>query len=192
MGHDATTIIAAVLAGGAARRMGRSKHDLRLHDGRSMLEAIVDVCRSVVDRVVVCGPPDVLPDLPHVEDRIAGQGPLGALDALLASGLADRYLVVPCDMPALESDDLRRLTGTTSDIAVFDDEQDGPPRSLPMLIAASLVDSVADRLAASDRSLHGLLEHVDVERVEPPPAARLLNINDPDDWNAFRASRPGG
>ena len=189
MDDHATTIIAAVLTGGAARRMGRSKHDLRLDDGRTMLEVLVDACRPVADRVVVCGPPDLLPDLPHIEDRMPGQGPMGALDALLASGLADRYLVVPCDMPALEPQDLHRLATADADIAIFDHEGDGPLRSLPMLITASRADVVADRLASTDRSLHGMLEAEPVVRIEPPPTERLLNVNGPDDWEAFRASR---
>ena len=43
----------------------------------------------------------------RTQDRILAQVRSEPLDALLSSGLGERYLVVPCDMPALVADDLR-------------------------------------------------------------------------------------
>ena len=189
MNSKSESLVAAVLTGGASRRMGRSKHDLRLEDGRRMIELVVEVCLQVTPRVVICGPQDVLPDRTHVEDRIPDQGPLGALDALLASGLGERYLVVPCDMPALVADDLRRLAEHPGELVTFRTPDGGPTASLPMLISDALAETISARLASTDRSLHGLLRTTAAVRTDGPPSERLLNINTPEEWAAWSGSR---
>ena len=185
-------LVAAVLTGGTSRRMGQAKHDLRCPDGRRLIDLVVDACRGVTTQIVICGPPDILPDRPHVDDRVPGQGPLAAIEALLASGHGTRYLVVPCDMPALASDDLRRLADADHGLAVFREQAGDPPHSLPMLIASGLSATVSARLASDDRSLQGLLQDVDAIRVEPPPARRLRNINTPEEWAEWCGSRTDG
>lgn len=192
MNDSTTPITAAILAGGAARRMGRTKHDLSLEDGRMMVELVLEACREVTDQVVVSGPEVILPDLPHVTDRVEGGGPLSGLDALLASGLGDRYLVVPCDMPGLLGEDLLRLVRTEGDLVVFAHDAKEPPRSLPAVFHARLGPSITERLESDDRSLHGFISNLDAGFVEPPPAERLVNINDPDDWSNWCASRDDG
>ena len=192
MNSNPEPLVAAVLTGGTSRRMGQAKHDLRCPDGRRLIDLVVDACLEVTTQIVICGPPDILPDRPHVEDRIPGQGPLAALDALLASGLGARYLVVPCDMPDLDPDDLRRLAGAGHEMAVFREQAGDPPQSLPMLIASGLSATVSTRLASGDRSLQALLQDVNAIRVEPPPAPRLRNINTPEEWAEWCGSRTDG
>ena len=98
----------AVLAGGAGRRMGRRKDSLALPDGRTMLAVVHSVLREVCQRVVVVG--DAETDLPRIEDLRPGQGPLGGIEALLATGDDTQYLVGPCDLPLITPSVLRRLT----------------------------------------------------------------------------------
>jgi len=191
MNDSTIPITAAILAGGAARRMGRTKHDLSLEDGRLMVELVLEACRAVTDHVVVAGPETILPDLPHVADRVEGGGPLSGLDALLASGHGDRYLVVPCDMPGLLGADLLRLAEGTGDLVVFAHDATEPPRSLPAVVHARLGPSITARLESEDRSLHGFIADHDAGFVEPPPTKRLVNINDPDDWSNWCESRGG-
>ncbi len=47
------------------------------------------------------GIPATLKFLRRIEDRFVDCGPLGALEALLSSGIDREYFVVPCDMPYL-------------------------------------------------------------------------------------------
>src|ERR1041385_5135591 len=76
-----TYLTGFVLAGGASRRMGRSKETL-LIDGESMLERQVRVLRSVVRRVAVIGAAGgYLSDfkVSFITDAVAGRGPLGGI-----------------------------------------------------------------------------------------------------------------
>jgi molybdopterin-guanine dinucleotide biosynthesis protein A len=90
-----------VLAGGASRRMGRSKASLQL-DGESMLERQIRVLRSVARRVaVVGGQPGYLDefDVSCVPDAITGRGPLGGIYTALLESRTEFSLVLGCDLP---------------------------------------------------------------------------------------------
>jgi len=192
MAGQSTPITAAILVGGSSRRMGRPKHDLVLDDGRTMIDFVLEACRCVTDRIVVSGPGDILPDLPHIADRRDGAGPLAGLEAILASGLDERYLLVPCDMPGLRGDDLSRLTECDGDIVVFESESDGMPRSLPAVFHTRVATDLTERIESEDRSLHGFIDRHGPETVPAPPGDRLFNINDIDDLKAWNASRDRG
>ncbi len=102
--------------------MGRPKHGLRLPDGRQMIEAVADALAGVCRTVVVVGgaTAETLPGVEHIADLREGQGPLGGLEALPASGRDAEYLVCPCDLPLVSAGMLRRLTcGGGSRATVF-------------------------------------------------------------------------
>lgn len=104
--------IGAILAGGRSRRMGRPKEGVVLWDGRPMIEHVVDAMRAVCSQVVIVGAcrgwtPE--PPVIRLDDRQPDLGPLGGIETLLSSGLADRYLVVGCDQPLLTPPMLRLL-----------------------------------------------------------------------------------
>lgn len=99
----------AILIGGRSTRMGTPKHAIALPDGRAMIEHVADVLRQVCPRLVVLGPDSPLPGVPAIPDLRPGLGPLAGIEALLASGLDDTYLVVPCDMPRLTAEVLQAL-----------------------------------------------------------------------------------
>ena len=124
-----------VLAGGASRRMGRPKHELKLPDGRTMLEVVTEALREVCARVVVTGDMEI--GLQRVADLRPDQGPLGGIEAILASGLDAQYLVCPCDMPLVTGTLLQRLTGPADGGAtVFQIEGEDSVRPLPARISS--------------------------------------------------------
>src|SRR5688500_4122268 len=97
-------VTVAILAGGAARRMGGAdKASLPLH-GRRIIDGQVETLRQVSDTIIVVGGElDRFNDLgiTSVPDLYTGCGPLGGIySALLAS---DRpwTLILACDMPFL-------------------------------------------------------------------------------------------
>ncbi len=173
----------AVLAGGSSRRMGRPKHALELPGGRTMIEAVVSALSHVCRNVVVLGDADL--GLKRIDDLRAGHGPLGGIEALLASGLDEQYLVCPCDVPLITPVILRRLAVVTEAPATVlrvDGEEDFWP--LPARIAATALDAVRSALDRDDRVLHELMrglgpQVIDVSRDD---AANLANVNTPDDY----------
>lgn len=178
----------AILCGGQSSRMGEPKHDLVLPDGRTMIEAVAAAVGEVCERTIILGPDSVLPDRPHVHDLREGQGPLAGIEALLASGLDDQYLVVPCDVPLVTGELLgKMMLATSAAVTVFHVAGHESPECMPMRIAASALDEVRRRLDAGRRAVHGLFGRVEAEtvRITADEAEPLRNVNAPDDFRAL-------
>lgn len=170
----------AVLAGGRSRRMGRPKHELRLPDGRTMLEAVAAALTAVCARVVAVGGGGA--GLAGIDDRRPGRGPLGGIDALLASGLDTQYLVCPCDLPLITPDLLARLTAPAPEAATcFRVEGETGPRPLPLRIAAAAAPAVTRALDEDRGAVHALLREIEPLVVEVPATdmTALANVNTP-------------
>jgi molybdopterin-guanine dinucleotide biosynthesis protein A len=82
--------------------MGRPKAGIVLPDGKTMIEHVYAAMSAVCQKVVLAGRIDevapALKHVPHVDDRIPDIGPLGGIEALLASNLDSEYLIAPCDL----------------------------------------------------------------------------------------------
>jgi len=212
--EDALRVSGAVLAGGKSSRMGSPKHALPMRDGRMMIEHVVDALRSVCDEVLIVGPDEVLPALPHVHDRREDSGPLAGIEALLmrdtalsnaalqaapkstkgrvfcsgSSTSARHYLICPCDIPLITADLLQRLCiRTDKPITVFHIEGRNAPEPLPMRVSVDALSFVQQCLESTVRSIKELLNQVDFESVVITEAAsgRLRNINAPTDFDAL-------
>jgi molybdopterin-guanine dinucleotide biosynthesis protein A len=184
---------AAILAGGRSLRMGMPKELVRLPDGRMMIDAVASVLASIADRVVVLGVTPARPDLRHLPDLHGGLGPLGGIEALLASGIDERYLVCPCDVPRITAPVLRALIGAAGDAmaVVLHLRGEEAPRPLPLVVSERALPAVQRRVAQGRLAVHGLVAALEARAVEAPPewAALLTNVNTPEDLSAL--SPPG-
>lgn len=184
-------MIGAILAGGLSTRMGEPKHGLRLSDGRTMIEHVADRLLEVCGQIVVVSDDTILPDVPHIHDNFEKLGPIGGFEALLASGLADEFLVVPCDIPLVTPDILRALLLPTSRPAsALRLAGESGPRPLPVRIRAALLPIIWARIEAGELSLQGLLEAIEVEIVDALAdwKAALANINTPEEFASLARS----
>lgn len=188
----------AILAGGASRRMGVPKDALPFRDGRPMAAHVAAVVRSVCGRVVLVGGRRRLGDYGcdyFLPDESPGAGPLTAVATLLASGIADAYLVAPCDQPLLTPRLLRRLVEEREGPAVCFARRDATePDPLPAFINASAAALARELVANGERSLRGFLAALPaaVILLNDGDAELLLNVNTPADWDRarrFRAAR---
>jgi molybdopterin-guanine dinucleotide biosynthesis protein A len=196
-----------VLAGGRSSRMGTPKAALEWH-GSTLLRRIAGIVGRSVDGpvVVVRAPGQALPGLPPgvevVEDALEGRGPLQGLAAGLAA-VGDRAPVAyasSTDVPFLHPRFVRRV------VAALDEDTDvvlpqvgGYPQPLAAAYRTALAD-VVERLIAEDRMRPAFLfEACRVRRLdadallEDPALAALdpdldsvLNLNEPDDYEAAR------
>lgn len=195
----------AILAGGRATRMGEPKHAVRLGDGRTMLECVADALRRVCDVLAVVGlhePEHALavrqrfPNAALIHDTRPGDGPLGGIEALLATGLSDGYIVCSCDMPMLSPEIMEALAAQRgNESAVLHIHGEEQWRPLPCYVSARVLRTASQLLRDDERSVRALHSVLDAKVIEAPAswADALMDVNTPSDLdsaNALLASRP--
>jgi molybdopterin-guanine dinucleotide biosynthesis protein A len=186
---------AAVLAGGASRRMGRDKATLAV-GGVALAAGVLAAAAEVADPVVLLAPeghPARGLGARVVTDP--GEGPLAALAAALAALDADHVLVLAGDHPGLAVELLARLVALAPEGEAVACRRG--PRLEPLVAVyrrAPALAAARARLAgpAGDRSLLGLLADLDTVVVEEPqwraldPGGRsFVDLDDPGDLAAW-------
>jgi molybdopterin-guanine dinucleotide biosynthesis protein A len=174
---------AAILAGGQSVRMGTPKQ--LVQNGHATLGSqMLTIARACCDRVLVAGPPGSMPGEAAIADlpNHTGSGPLAGIEAVLATGIAERWLVFPCDMPRLHAADASRLLQGTGAVCCFEDPAaEGKALPLPMAVDASMLASITTFLDTERRAVRGWLDTITCTLVEPPLRETLVNINSPED-----------
>jgi molybdenum cofactor guanylyltransferase len=198
-------VAAAVLAGGASRRMGRDKATMAV-GGAPLAGRVLAAAAGVADPVVLVAPEG------HPARRLAaaggqrgvglvtdpGEGPLAALAAALAALRARHVLVLAGDHPGLRAELLAHLVGLREGGEAVACRRGGRLEPLvavyerrPALAAARA------RLGSGDRSVGGLLGALRTLVVEEdewrsldPDGGSFADLDDPADLAAWRRARP--
>lgn len=185
-----------VLMGGQSSRMAQMKtpkHDLVLPDGRTMIGHVIAAVQSVCSRVVLVGGPQSAPPQRYtmVRDARPSAGPLGGIEALLASGIDSQYLVCPCDVPLMSPQVLRVLLKQSSAHATIVRIADRvKPESLPARLSAQALPTVRTLLDSGQRAVWALMQALpaDVVQISGDWTSCFQNVNTPDDWHAITGS----
>ncbi|MDX1581196.1 MAG: molybdenum cofactor guanylyltransferase MobA, partial [Alphaproteobacteria bacterium] len=195
------SIIGAIIAGGAGRRMGGQPKPLLRLKGRFLIQHVIERLAPQVGRVVLSAA-GASPELEKlglavVEDARAGrQGPLAGIEAALiwakSEAPAAQWLaVVPCDVPFLPADLVRRLIAgaeaqDTLAACARTAEQDHP---LCAVLRPSVIGFLQDWLAQDRHAVHRFLDEIGAARVEfrDDEAAAFFNINTPSDLSEAEA-----
>jgi molybdopterin-guanine dinucleotide biosynthesis protein A len=170
-----------VLAGGAGRRFGRPKADVRLGD-RTLVERAVAALVPRCGRVVVVSRPGVpLPALPVpvVLDRPGPDCPLVGVATGLEALAADDAVVLGCDLP-LAGPLLDALIAAPPGVAVVASRRGRPQPLCARYPRARALAACERLLAAGALPLAGLLDALGAATVEDRGDA-LLNVNTPQD-----------
>ncbi len=191
--------LAAVLAGGRARRMGTDKARLPLA-GRSLLDRVCDRVGRVARRVVVVGgsarPEDA--GIPVVTDRYPGADAKGGIATALAYGagvLGPRgwVAVVACDMPFVEPALLERLWAARGDARVVVPRGAAGYEPLCALYRCDMLPEFEAGIAAGDLRMRtafppGATREVAAASLRPvdPDLRSFLNVNRPADLERAR------
>jgi molybdopterin-guanine dinucleotide biosynthesis protein A len=201
-------VAAAVLAGGASRRMGRDKATMPV-GGSPLAGRVLAAAGRVADPVVLVAPTG------HRARRLVateggpmgttagvvtdpGDGPLAALAAALATLEAGHVLVLAGDHPGLRVELLAHLVGLRGRAEAVACRRGG--RLEPLVAVYQRQPALAAaraRLAAGDRSLRGLLAALRTLVVEEaewrgidPDGSSFADLDDPADLAAWRRGRP--
>lgn len=195
-GDPLEPLSAAVLAGGASRRMGTDKALLRLAPGIPPLAALViRRLRLVADDVVLVASPR--PEyrefgVPALPDLLPGHGPLGGIFTALKNAQHSHCLVTGCDMPFLNPVLLAWMASQPRDYDLLLPcvERDSGVQYHPLhaIYAKSCLPVIERRLERSQLDLHGLAHELKTRvvgdaEIEPlnPTFDSFVNVNTPDD-----------
>lgn len=189
----------ALLAGGAGRRMGGDKRLVEV-DGEPMIRRSARALAAGTAElliVVARGRPlqaEVVADLrTHiVEDRVEDAGPLGGLEAALATAREELVVVAAADMPWLEVAVVRHLVerlavaGAATDVVAI--ATDRGPEPLLAAYRRRVLPKVTRLLGAGERRMTALLDALTVETIPEaewrrldPSGASVRNVNWPAD-----------
>ena len=187
---------AAVLAGGASRRMGRPKAALP-YGATTLLEYQTTRLAALFDEVLVvakerpafsAGPARVVLDA--APERAAIHGLVRAL-----AEAPDRVFVLAVDLPAVPPALLTAIAerSLASEAAAVLPRADGRLQPLAGVWRKAASAEAARRIAKGDLSLHGLAEAVGAEILAEsewaavdPSGAAFVNLNTLEDWAALR------
>jgi molybdopterin-guanine dinucleotide biosynthesis protein A len=170
---------AAVLAGGASRRMGRPKAALSYGAG-TLLEFQTGRLAALFEEVfvVVKEPPAFAHGSGRIVlDRTADHAAIHGLVRALEEA-SDRAFVLAVDLPAVPAVLMRAMAERSleSGAAVVLARAEGRLQPLAALWRRSVLPAAGRRIAAGDLSLQGLVAEVGAEILEEP------------DWKAFDPS----
>lgn len=171
--------------GGASSRMGAAKGELILPTGQTMVEAVIQILESICAEVVTVGGRSG--GRRFVVDLRSGAGPLGGIEALLASGFDENYLICPNDIPLMPSGLARRLTAPSDAMATAFQTADGRIQSLPIRISTSALPTVTAALDGGQNAIHHVLTQLETDRIPitADEAQVLRNINTPGDFDSI-------
>lgn len=182
---EQTSIGAAILAGGKARRMHGINKALLCYQGDSFLSRIEKELDGF-DEYLLAASDETLTNGTRfrlVPDIYSGKGPMGGLHAVLTRAKSAALLVLPCDMPLYE----RRLgTFLLSFLGKGYDAwicrtRDGLLHPLCGVYTKACLPAVENCLAGDRLSLLDIYPQVRTLYVEPAvadiPDAMFLNVN---------------
>jgi molybdopterin-guanine dinucleotide biosynthesis protein A len=163
--------------------MGSAKQHISVR-GQSMGQTAIALGTACCEIVVISGPGEAMPGHPHVADLRphAGLGPLAGIEAVLASGLADRWIIIPCDMPGLHAGTLRQLGDSPAPVACLGQPHRGAARlQLPLAVNAALLTSVRDFLDGGGRRIGDWLDAENAQIIAEVEESQVQNVNRPED-----------
>lgn len=142
----------AILIGGKSRRMGSPKHRVELSNGKTMLDTMLEFAAAISTSTIIVG--GDVEGLESIHDLRHQQGPVGGIEALLASGIDEQYLVVGCDMPNLQPEHVDELLQCGGNAVITCDDE---IQTLPILLCSSALRTCTTYLDTGKRSIKGFI-----------------------------------
>ena len=197
-----------ILVGGASRRMGQDKAQLRLGP-ETMLERIAARLYSVTSSVTLVGSPQAYAghSLPTVPDVYEKWGALGGIHAALSAAKTDWIIVIACDLPFVTRELLERLTSFADESpyksidSIVPLQPNGRPQPVCALYRRETCLPEIERLvSAGEHTPRALLANVRTRYVQFEELNDLrgaenffLNLNTPGDFErAKKLAETGG
>jgi molybdopterin-guanine dinucleotide biosynthesis protein A len=193
----AAPVAAAIIAGGAATRLGGVPKSTLVVEGRSIAERLLETLRASFARVlVVANDPSPWRALAVeiVPDVYVGAGPLAGVHAALAATSTHAGVVcVAGDMPFVAPALLTLLRDHAPDADALVPRVGGRPEPLLARWGRACLPVVDARLAARQRAVHAAFDALATTwldepalRAVDPDLRSFTNVNTPDDLRRAR------
>ncbi len=184
-------VTGVILAGGRSSRMGRDKSLLPYND-RPLIETIYNSLSGLFNDIVV------VTDRPHeygflpcpkIPDILPGQGSLAGVHAGLTWSRDERIFVAACDMPHLDRELIRWLSGVSSAAPALVPESDGGIEPLHAFYTKAALPAIEAALTSARPKIIDLLAQIGAQIVPAAEVARhsqgfrsFMNLNTPEDY----------
>jgi molybdenum cofactor guanylyltransferase len=185
-----------VLVGGKSTRMGTDKAFLELA-GRTLLARTLDFAASIASPVKIVGEPTKFARFgPVVEDIYHEHGPLGGIQAALASTAIELNLMLAVDLPFLRPEFLRYLTSCAreSSAVVTVPRALGGLQPLCAVYRRGFLAPAERSLRAGKNKIDALFAEVDTRVIDENELRKFgfgeemfCNVNTPEDWEKAQA-----
>lgn len=186
------SVYGLVLAGGKSRRMGRDKALIE-HAGESQLARAVALLSNHVEQVFVSTSADQADDperqrFSQIIDRYQDIGPLAGILSAMDEKPDAKWLVLACDMPAVDASTLEKLLACSNGdqpIVAYKSSYDGLPEPLCALYKPGARAIINEFLARQIHCPRKILIAADTLLLDQPSPGALDNLNSPADLEAF-------
>lgn len=176
-------VAAAILAGGAGKRLGNVAKGLVPVGGRPIVARQLDVLKPLVEEcLIVAGDPKPYDSFGArlVVDLHPGGGPLSGIEAALSATTADALLVFACDLPFLDAALVTALRDSEPAAEAVVARLDGKSQPLAARYARSILPKVQRRLSRDQLRMLDLVGALDPRFVDFSADTRsLFNVNTP-------------
>ncbi|MCQ6274537.1 molybdenum cofactor guanylyltransferase [Bacillus sp. V3B] len=195
---------AVILAGGKSSRMGTNKALLTI-EGKTVIEGMVEKIEPIVDDMIIVTNTfeeyEFL-QLPMIEDKWKGMGPLAGIEAGLSASKTDRNLIIACDMPFISTELGTYLLSCLEDYQAAVPEVSGQLHPLFASYRKEVHGAVTQSLEQNQLRIRHLLHSIHVKIVKeellqslglPNEEIYFFNMNDRDEYQkAFNMSKDKG
>ena len=179
-------LAAVILVGGKSSRMGTNKALLSFN-GKTFLEHLIEQVKPLRIPIYLSGNQDWIRDfrLPTIPDQIPDQGPVVALRSCFDHLPAKRVLVISCDVPELQTEDIERLLNTHQDDVDVTMFRSGN-KDLPLVAVynQSAYPHFAEAMDGGIRRLFSVIERLKTQLINY--TGTLTNINTSEDLKAIQ------
>lgn len=181
---------AVILVGGKSTRYGRPK-GLETVGGKTLVGRIADEIRDagISEIYLATNEPELYSDLgiPSVRDRYRGCGPLAGIHAALVETGADRILVLPCDLPGISSEEIRKLLESAAEstepvVFAVTEIREHP---LCSVVARELIEILETALKVGHHGCLRLFKSLSHDTVCFENEAAFVNVNTQEDLVAW-------
>ena len=179
--------VAAILGGGAGRRIGGRKSLVMLRDA-PLAEHVARVLRPLSKKLAMVGDAEAAARIGCVsliDPPGFPTGPLSGICAALEWALSERAafaIIAPCDIPLLTQDVIARLgeAAFATNKVICAETADGL-QPLVSVWRSDLAPWLRTELAGGHPSVRDVLARAGFERIMFPKADTFLNVNTPED-----------